>query len=88
MNPILEHQTLMNRRQLLGNSLRPLGAAALASLLGGNVSLGAGVATGAAANGGLPDLPHFAPKAKRVIYLFMCGGPSHLDTFDFHPEIR
>ena len=32
--------------------------------------------------------PHFAPQAKRVIYLFMAGGPSHIDTFDYHPEIR
>ena len=48
------------------------------------------VASGAPADtyGGLPNLPHFAPKAKRVIYLFMCGGPSHIDTFDFHPEVR
>ena len=88
MNPILEHQTLMNRRHLLGNSMRPLGAVALASLMGGKMSLGDVESSGAAVNGGLPDLPHFAPKAKRVIYLFMCGGPSHLDTFDFHPEIR
>ena len=32
---------------------------------------------------GLPDLPHFAPKAKRVIYLFQSGGPSQLDLFDY-----
>ena len=34
------------------------------------------------ATGGLPDLPHFAPKAKRVIYLFQSGGPSQLELFD------
>jgi hypothetical protein len=38
--------------------------------------------------GGLADLPHFAPKARRVIYLFMAGGPSHIDTFDYHPELQ
>src|SRR6056297_3640502 len=31
--------------------------------------------------------PHFAPRAKRVIFLFMHGGPSHLDTFDYKPEL-
>ena len=37
---------------------------------------------------GLPELPHFERKAKSIIYLFMCGGPSHIDTFDFKPELR
>ncbi|MDB4756763.1 DUF1501 domain-containing protein [Mariniblastus sp.] len=37
---------------------------------------------------GLPELPHFQRKAKSVIYLFMCGGPSHIDTYDFKPELR
>ncbi len=88
MNPLSEFQTLMNRRQLLTSSTRPLGGAALASLLG--QSLTPPTATAAATNdrGGLAGLPHFAPKAKRVIYLFMCGGPSHVDMFDYHPEIR
>lgn len=35
-----------------------------------------------------PKPPHFAPRAKRVIFLFMQGGPSHLDTFDWKPELR
>src|SRR5207237_3729660 len=34
---------------------------------------------------GVLDAPHFAPKAKRVIYLFMSGGPSQLDLFDYKP---
>jgi hypothetical protein len=34
-----------------------------------------------------PKPPHFAPKAKRVIFMFMQGGPSHLDTFDYKPEL-
>jgi hypothetical protein len=38
--------------------------------------------------GGLADLPHFAPKAKRVIYLFQGGGPSQLDLFDYKPELE
>ena len=32
-------------------------------------------------------VPHYAPKAKRVIFLFMYGGPSHVDTFDYKPEL-
>ncbi len=36
---------------------------------------------------GMPDLPHFAPKAKRVIYLFMSGAPSQMDMFDYKPEM-
>ena len=38
--------------------------------------------------GGLPDLPHFAPKAKRVIYLFQSGGPSQLELFDHKPQLE
>ena len=87
MNPLHEFLQLQTRRQLLQNSCRPVGAAALASLLG-QTSVSADQSLSAAANGGLPELPHFPQKAKRVIYLFMCGGPSHIDTFDHHPEIR
>ena len=36
---------------------------------------------------GLPGLPHFAPKAKRVIYLFQSGGPSQIDLFDYKPKL-
>ena len=87
MNPFQELKLNLTRRQLLANSAKPLGALALASLMNGGLP---NVASGAATQtfGGLPDLPHFAPKAKRVIYLFMCGGPSHIDTFDYHPEVR
>jgi len=90
MNPLTELSLRLTRRQLLANSLRPLGAAALASLIG--PSIGSVAAGGTASSGnrdaGLPDLPHFTPKAKRVIYLFMAGGPSQIDTFDFHPKMR
>ncbi len=39
------------------------------------------------ATGGVLPAVHFAPKAKRVIYLFMSGGPSHIDLFDYKPNI-
>lgn len=74
----------MSRRDLFANSSRPLGAAALASLMGQQTAR----AETAEANGGLSGLPHFPAKAKRVIYLFMCGGPSHIDTWDYKPEVR
>ena len=65
-------QTELSRRAFLGQSAGGLGGVALGSLL----------TSGAAAAG---NAPHFAPKAKRVIYLFMSGGPSHVDTFDPKP---
>ena len=41
----------------------------------------------AAANGSAP-MPHFAPRARRVIFLFLNGGPSHVDTFDPKPALK
>jgi hypothetical protein len=58
-----------------------LGTAALASLMPTQQSWAAG-------SGGLPDLPHFAPKAKRAIYLFMAGAPSQIDMFDYKPKLN
>ena len=80
----------MTRRHLLGRTAGCLGAAALASLAGpataARVSLSQ--SRGAEAFGGLPTLPHFPPRARRVIYLFQSGGPSHMDLFDYHPILR
>ncbi len=91
MNPLQQRAELLTRRQLLAHAGRPIGAAALASLMG-TLPAARGFAAAephsAHEQGGLPSLPHFAPKAKRVIYLFMCGGPSHIDTFDYHPKVR
>jgi hypothetical protein len=66
----------INRRQFLGRS--GLGIAALASLLGER----------SAASPGIGGLPHFPAKAKRVIYLFQSGGPSHLELLDHKPRLR
>ena len=68
---------LLSRRQFFGRSSAGIGGAALASLLSPSLLR---AATGGAAT-------HFAPKAKRVIYLFMHGGPSQLDLFDHKPEL-
>ncbi len=82
----------MTRRSLLGRGSKVIGAAALASLLRQEPSQARDTADLApeslARQGGIPGLPHFAPRAKRVIYLFMCGGPSHIDTFDYKPALR
>ena len=67
-----------NRRNFLGRSCSLLGGAALSSLLPRQAS----------AASLQPSLPHFAPKAKRVIYLFMAGGPSHIDMFDYKPAMQ
>src|SRR5437773_3518596 len=62
-----------------------LGAIALGSLLGqGSVSAAGKIA---GVNSLAPRRPHFTPKAKRVIYLFMAGAPSHLEMFDYKPEL-
>src|SRR5688572_11247731 len=82
MNPF-DPQLHLTRRQFFGRA--GIGAAALASLLRRE-----SWAAGAAAPGvvpGLPGLPHFAPKAKRVIYLFQSGAPSQLDLFDPKPGL-
>ncbi|MFK7735131.1 MAG: DUF1501 domain-containing protein [Pirellulaceae bacterium] len=88
MNPIEEQARNQTRRQLLFNSSRILGAAALGSLLKDDANATGATVPSAADNGGLAGLPHFKPTAKRVIYLFMAGGPSHIDMFDYKPEIR
>ncbi|HIL25176.1 MAG TPA: DUF1501 domain-containing protein, partial [Verrucomicrobia bacterium] len=75
MNAITENKLMVNRRQFFGRSAVGIGSAALGGLL---------AREGAAANG-LTALPHFAPKAKRVVYLFMNGAPSHTDLFDYKP---
>jgi hypothetical protein len=77
---VSEIQLNINRRQFFGRSASGLGIAALSTLL-------APALQGESSNsdGPLPGLPHFPPKAKRVIYLFQSGGPSHLDLFDYKP---
>ncbi|MFM8359947.1 MAG: DUF1501 domain-containing protein, partial [Verrucomicrobiota bacterium] len=84
MNPLQEFQLHQTRRQFFARGRNVLGYAALAGLLGGPRRL-AGAEPGPA---GLPPLPHFAPKARHVIYLHMVGGPSQMDLFDHKPVMR
>ena len=78
MHPALSQLT---RRTFLGNAARGIGAVALGSLLNP-----ASLFAEQKWRGILPA-PHFAPKAKRVIWLTMAGGPSHLETFDYKPKL-
>ena len=84
MNPLLERQLLLTRRHFFGRSATGIGLAALAYLL--NADLPAAEPRTAA--GGLPGLPHFTPRAKRVIYLFQSGAPSQMDLFDYKPLLH
>ena len=82
------HQFL-TRRQLLGRTATGIGTAALAALLNPQLFAAdsAGIPRGKPRPGVLAQ-PHFAPKAKRVIYLVMSGGPSHIDLFDYKPKLK
>ncbi|QDU01833.1 hypothetical protein V6x_15160 [Gimesia chilikensis] len=69
----------ISRRAMLRRSSAGFGSLALAGLLGSESQ---------AAGTSMAQQPHFAPKAKRVIFLFMHGGPSHMDTFDYKPQLQ
>ena len=81
MNPFAENIRRVTRRQLFGHTATGLGAAVLSSLLGGP-------AHGAAQAAGVPGFPNFPGKAKRVIYLWQGGGPSHIDLLDPKPTLE
>ena len=80
MTPQREHELLQTRRQFFGRSALGLGTAAMAQMLGPKLLADGG----SLSDGGL----HHAPKAKRVIYLFMSGGPSQMETFDPKPALN
>src|SRR5688572_28097052 len=79
MDPILEGRVLQTRRQFFRRGALGVGAVALGSLMTRETASG-GVA--------LAGLPHFAGKAKRVIYLLQNGAPSHVDLFDWKPTLK
>src|SRR5262249_51858125 len=72
MDPRIEHHVRLTRRQFFGRGAQGIGTAALATLLGDDLHA---------------DVSHFAPKAKRVIYLLQGGAPSHVDLYDYKPEM-
>ena len=86
MNPIFEYHRQLSRRQFFQGAGLKLGGLALASLAAS--SSHAATPTTPQIHPPLPGLPHFAPKAKRLIYLHMNGAPSQLDLFDYKPGLR
>ena len=80
MNPLE-----INRRHFFGRTASGIGGAALASLLNENLFAKPELPD---LLSGLPGVPHFAPKAKRVIYLFQSGAPSQVDLFDHKPSLE
>ncbi|MEE3372285.1 MAG: DUF1501 domain-containing protein [Planctomycetota bacterium] len=77
--------TIWTRRGLLGQAAGGLGAAAFSQLRSGSAAARTPVLSPPS---GLAGLPHFAPAAKRVIYLFQSGGPSHLELYDHKPKLH
>ncbi len=91
MDPIFEQQLLQTRRQFFGHAGLRLGGIALAGMLGKDLFANATSTSEALTNRvhpPLPGFPHFAPKAKSLIYLHMNGGPSQIDLWDYKPELQ
>ncbi|MDA7914781.1 DUF1501 domain-containing protein [bacterium] len=88
MNPLRESKLIETRRHFFGRSAGGIGTAALASLLNENANATTSANEGQGELGGIPGVPHFAAKAKRVIYLFMSGAPSQLDMWDYKPKMN
>jgi|SRR5579883_1112732 len=89
MHPTDERALLLSRRHFFDRTATGIGAAALATLLANEGFAGEPRPQGRGLKriGGLAGLPHFAAKAKRVIYLFQNGAPTHVDLFDYKPEL-
>jgi hypothetical protein len=84
MNASQQYHLLQTRRQFFSRTATGIGTVALASLLNPDLF-------GAPSSSGRPGVlrrTHLPAKAKRVIYLFMSGGPSHIDLLDYKPELR
>ncbi|MFL5864623.1 MAG: DUF1501 domain-containing protein, partial [Solirubrobacteraceae bacterium] len=86
MDPRQDARLLLTRRHFFGRSATGIGIAALASLLCPE-AFAAAPSPSNGLHGALKSL-HFAPKAKRVIYLFQSGAPSHIDLFDYKPKLK
>src|SRR3954452_1851844 len=82
MDPRPDPLVAMTRRELFRSTGTGLGAIALAALLDGDRP-----ASAAADDPSATPAPHFAPRAKHVIFLHMVGAPSHLDLFEPKPEL-
>lgn len=88
MDPLQTHALYLTRRHFFGRAAAGIGVAALATLLHRESTA---ASTAARAEGRVPgvlEALHHPPRARRVIYLFMSGGPSHIDLFDYKPKLR
>ena len=88
MNPLRESKLIETRRHFFGRTAGGIGTAALASLLNENANATTSSSKKKGELGGIPGVPHFPAKAKRVIYLFMSGAPSQLDMWDYKPKMN
>ena len=87
MQPLLNFLQHQSRRSFLKNTGLAAGRIALGSLLFPEILRGSTQAQPMRSHPGLPSLPHFAPKARRLIYLFMNGAPSQIDLWDHKPKL-
>jgi len=87
MNRAPEHLHLLSRRHFFKSTGLAAGRIALGGLMFPEL-LRAATKGAVRAHPALPELPHFAPKAKRLIYLFMNGGPSQMDLLDYKPGLE
>ncbi len=86
MDPIREYELMITRRHFFGRMATGIGIPALAYLL--QPELFSGTAKAGSSDHGVLGAPHFRPRAKRVIYLFMSGAPSQIDLFDYKPKLN
>ncbi len=86
MNPLLEQQAVLTRRQFFGSTGLRMGGVAL-SMLAGQRAMAIERPAAPRMHLGLPELPHFAAKAKAIIYLHMNGGPAQQDLWDYKPKM-
>src|SRR5438876_1061838 len=85
MDTHIDSPLALTRRYFFGRAATGLGTLALASLL--NPRLLPAAEDRRPAGAGVTGFPNFAPKAKRVIYLFQSGAPSQMDLFDYKPKL-
>ncbi|MEO6246166.1 MAG: DUF1501 domain-containing protein [Opitutaceae bacterium] len=88
MNPAHEYLNQLTRRQFFAGAGLAMGAVALNQLAPRLAAAARQNPLDARIHPPLPGFPHFAPKAKRIIYLHMNGGPSQLDTWDYKPKLQ
>ena len=87
VQPDEQYRNQLARRAFLGRSATGVGSMALASLLAAENARGE-TSSPSSTLAAQPGLPHFPPKAKRVIWLFQNGAPTHVDLFDYKPKLR